>query len=194
MIDYSIALKLHNSLAKYHQLSDFHSVSPADLAVRVIHEAGLHTAYIPLAKTSRKDCRDFVMHLAVVDPMRHNLLSLSFKDTVPTKVYALVALRPMTDYVGDLFDCCLTKLWWSAPEFFHAMASIIAPSWGAYSEKEGGRSGWGAQDRAAMSKGFAEFWTPETSVKPMVPVPPKRLRFTTITTLPLPSSTPPDNH
>ena len=189
-MDYTTARKLRDSLMQHHQLSDFHSISPADLAVRVSHEAGLHTAYIPLAKTARKDCRIFEMHLALVDPSPLNRLDLASRGEQPTLVYALVPLKPMTDYLGELHQCCLTQLWWSAPSFFGAVASIIAPSWRRYSDHERGRSHWGDQDRAAMDRAFGEFWTPQSSIEPTAPVPPGRVAFANIPTLPLPTTSP----
>jgi hypothetical protein len=186
-MDYTIASSLKDGLIEHHELSDFHSISPADLAVRVIHEAGLSTAFVPIAKNTRKDCREWQMHLAVVTRRNHphNSIALSTDPDNPSLVYALTPLSPMSDYVGELSNCTLTELWWSAPEFFYAIANIIAPSWRAHPRHEGGRSGWGAQDRAAMAQGFKDFWTPESLIKPTVPVPAKRLRFTHITTLPL---------
>lgn len=187
MIDYTIATKLKDALLEHHELSDFHSITPEIVATRIIHEAGLSTAYVPLAKTTRKDCRDFDMHLAVVDRREkpHGLVEFSTDPDRPTKIYSLSELQPMTRYVGELMTCTLTELWWSAPDFFYAIASIIAPSWRAHPRHEGGRSGWGAQDRAAMARAFDEFWTPRTTIEPTVIVPPKKLRFTQITTLPL---------
>jgi hypothetical protein len=187
MIDYTIATKLKDALLEHHELSDFHSVTPENVATRIIHEAGLSTAYVPLAKTTRKDCRDFGMYLAVVDRRNkpHNRAEFSTGPDSPTKVYSLSELQPMTRYVGQLMTCNLTQLWWAAPGFFGDMASILAPSWRCYSDHEGGRSGWGAQDRAAMVRAFDEFWTPKTTIEPTVIVPPKKLCFTQITTLPL---------
>jgi hypothetical protein len=187
MIDYTIATKLKDALLEHRELSDFHSIAPEIVATRIIHKAGLSTAYVPLAKTTRKDCHVFDMHLAVVDRREkpHGLVEFSTDPDRPTKVYSLSDLQPMTRYVGELMTCDLAKLWWAAMGFFDDMASILAPSWRCYSDHEGGRSGWGAQDRAAMARAFDEFWTPRTTIEPTVIVPPKKLRFTRITTLPL---------
>jgi hypothetical protein len=189
-IDYSIACRLRDSLTEHCAFSDFHSISPADLAVRVIHEAGLHTAYIPLAATTRKDCRNFDMWLAIVDPRNHNHLCLSIDANQPTKVYALTPLRPMTKYVGELHECCLTKLWWAAPLFFYDLATVLTPGWQQLSDHEGGRSGWGHADRTAFAKAFDQAWTPDHSIEPATTVPVKKLRFATVTTLPLPAPAP----
>ena len=189
-IDYTIACKLRDALIEHHDFSDFHSISPADLAVRVIHEAGLHTAYIPLAATTRKDCRDFGMWLAVVDPCKHNYLILSNDAEQPTSVYILTQLKPLTCYVGELVACSLTSLWWSAPGFFSDLASILAPDWRQFSNHKGGRSSWGHTDRSAFARAFDQTWTPDRTIEPVKPVPARKLRFTTITTLPLPAPAP----
>jgi hypothetical protein len=190
-MDYTIASSLKNALLEHREFSEFHSISPADSAISVIHEAGLSTAFVPLAKNTRKDCREWHMHLAIVNRRNrpHNSIALSSDAGNPSLVYALTTLRPMSDYVGELSDCCLTRLWWAAPDFFYSIASIIAPGWRAHSCNDGGRSGWGAQDRAAMDKAFTDFWTPESSIQPTVAIPVKRLRFTHITTLPLDPAT-----
>ncbi len=186
-INYTQACKLRDALLEYRSLADFHSVPSAELAVRVCHEAGLATAYIPLANTTRNSrAAKYNMHLAVVDPQRDDTLRLnSDKEIAATKVYCLTRLVPLTTYAADLVEIDLTKLWWAAPDFFYDMTHALA-NWTC--DQEGGRSHWGDQMRTAFATAFEQQWNTERVVTPAKPVPPTKLRFTYIPALAAPAT------
>lgn len=181
MINYTIACKLRDSLLKHSSFSDFHSLPSVDAAVEVIQQAGLAAAYIPLAKTTRTSkSPKYEMHLAVIDPQDTLILNPDQK-LPPTLVYALVHLVPSIDYAADLVEMDLSRLWWSAPTFFWSMVGALAP--GCQSNHNGGRSGWGHQDREAFRTAFEKHWNAEHTVRPLVPVKPLKLRFSIIPTI-----------
>jgi hypothetical protein len=182
-ITYTQACSLCAGLTKCHAFADRHSVPSADAAVELIQSAGLSAAYIPLAVTSRNaKSPKYEMHLAVVDPKPNNMLVLNTEKSqgVPTSVYSLTKLVPLTSYAADLVQMDLSRLWWAMPHFFWDITHVLADY---RCDNSSGRSHWGDQDRAAFANAFEQQWTPERVVYPGTPVPMHKVRFSRIPTL-----------
>ncbi len=179
MIDYAIACKLRDGLLEHHCLSDVHSVPSVDVALRVCHDAGLGTAFIPLAQITRhRSNAQYHMHLAVVDAdcahVNNRLVLNSDKDKSPTHVYALTRLVPLHEYTGSLVEMDLSRLWWAAPSFFQDLSQALA-AWSC--DNNYGRSHWGEQNRDAFRDAFDQQWHPGHTVLPAIGIPPLKVRF-----------------
>lgn len=182
-IVYSTACALKKALLEHHSLSDVHDLPSFDLAQRVIHEAGLATAIIPLVSAKKA----WSLHLAVVDPGEQELRLLPSGGRAAECVYALIQLFPMSDFVSELTTCDLSRPWWAAPLTFTTLADLIAPHWKDHCTYRGGRSHWGDQRRTAFAKAFEEYWpdpkansSPGTgcfSLQPSLEIPAHWLRF-----------------
>jgi len=181
------ALKLKNSLLEHHSLSDFHSLPRVDLVQRIVHDAGLATAFIPMMERYKKDhsTAKWRMHLAVVDPGNNDVCFWWDRLEAIDPAYALIELRPMTDYVGTLDTCNLSSLWWSAMGAGHELASLLAPDWRKVRDQmrdkgPDGRAHWGTQFRGAFAQAFDDHWADDSLVlRPTVKADKRLLRYCT---------------
>lgn len=171
------ALKLKASILEHHSLSDVHDLPSFDLAQRIVHEAGLASVILPL-----KYRKDWGLHLGIADISDHDFRAVRDADFPSEHLYALIRLQPMTDFVGDLVGCDLSRPWWAAPLTFNSLADLLAPGWKSHCSLRGGRSTWGAQRRAAFEKAFDERWSafPDLSLEPLITLLPGRVRFASV--------------
>lgn len=180
-MDYNTACQLRDALLADHSLSDFHDLPSHERVIKAIHAAGLAAAFVPLL-TSRGQ---YAFHLAALPPQDTDRIQLSSEAEAPSKAYALIELKPLTAYIGELVTCDLGALWWPAPGAFSALASVIAPHWRTRSERKGGRMHWGTSDRCALEQTFAEHWSDHSQVlEPAAVIKPNRLRFTNLPLIP----------
>lgn len=178
-INKDTAQALKDNLLRYPELSDYHELASFQLACQVVHDSGLGTALIPLAKagmTRRNPVCGWSLYLAIVDPGES--LRVETDHLQPsTLVYALTEIRPITDYVGQLVTCDLSHPWWAAPTFFSNVSTLLAPY---VADLKGGRSHWGTQQRAAFADAFEKRWNEEgfaETLLPSVPIRPVRARY-----------------
>jgi hypothetical protein len=196
------ATKLKASLLEHRSLSDFHSLPRVDLVQTIVHDAGLATASIPMMERYKKDhsAAKWRMHLAVVDPGEQDACFWYDRAEAIDPAYALIELRPMTDYVGTLDTCNLSNLWWSAMGAFHDLASLLAPDWRkAYvrieaKEPNAGRSHWGDQYRRAFVQAFDDHWADDSLVlRPTIKADKRLLRFSTAPRINPPTTAAPES-
>lgn len=187
-INKTTALKLKASLLEHRVLSDFHSLPRADLVQNIIHGAGLATALIPMMERYKRDhsTAKWGMHMAVVDPGERDFCFWHDRSEAIDSAYALIELRPMTDYVGTLDTCNFSRLWWSAGGAFSSFAGLLAPDWHKVydaiqlKDRCDGRAHWGDQARRAFAQAFDERWADDSLVlQPTVKADERLLRFAT---------------
>jgi hypothetical protein len=196
------ALKLKASLLEHRSLSDFHSLPRVDVVQKIIHDAGLATAFIPLMERYKKDhsTAKWRMHLAVVDPGNNDVCFWWDRLEAIDPAYAFIELRPMTDWVGTLDTCVLSGLWWTALGAFTELADLLAPDWHKVHDQIGakdpnaGRAHWGDQSRRAFAQAFDERWADDSLVlRPTVKADKRLLRFSTAPRINPPTTAAPES-
>jgi hypothetical protein len=182
------ALRLKASLLERHALSDFHSLPRHCLVQEIVHDAGLATAFIPMMERHKKDhsTAKWRMHLAVVDPGNSDVCFWWDRLEAIDPAYALIELKPMTDYLGTLDTCNLSSLWWAATGAFFDLADLLAPDWRKAhdlieaKDPNAGRSHWGDQYRRAFAQAFDDHWADDSLVlRPTVKADKQLLRYCT---------------
>lgn len=168
-----IALKLKDELAHCH---DGHSVESYTEVCGLIHNAGLSTCLIPYRQSPRSKAWDVL--LAVVDrgcdinafAERHVVID----DNVVLATYALLTLRPMQSYVGDLATCNLTKPWYAVNPW--PLIRMLVPTPSRRSTKTG-RGFSATEDWEIFCEDFDALWQEGYEVKPSIQLNIKQLRF-----------------
>ena len=187
-INKTTALKLKARLLEHHALSDYRSMPRHCLVQEIVHDAGLATALIPMMERYKKDhsTAKWRMNLAVVDPGSKDFCFWSDRPRAIDSAYALIELKPMTDFVGTLDTCVLSGLWWTAIGAFTELAHLLAPDWHKaydaiqFADKSIGHAHWGCQSRRAFAQTFDERWADDSLVlQPTVKADKRLLRFAT---------------
>lgn len=176
-IDKKIAIALRDGLADH---QDGYSLTSYDSAAELVHAAGLSSCLIPYRKSVRSREWDVVM--AVIDrgiaDQSGGVQVFTESDgalVVTLKTYALMTLRPMQIYVGDLTTCNLKKPWYATS--LDPLERVLVPTPSRYSQAFGhGQSA--AEDWAIFKEDFEALWgSGDRHVNPGFQLQVKRLRF-----------------
>lgn len=133
--------------------SEAHDLGSYDAALEIIASAGLGAILLPTRKSARSN--EHYINMAVVGAEPGERFPIDSE----TRVHCIFPIKPMTDYVGELTTCDLSKPWWAAPLFFSAVASVLAPGYSELVKRDPpGRAHWGYQVRAAFDQRFREIW------------------------------------
>lgn len=172
-IDKTIAFALRDGLASY---QDGHSVCSYADAIEFIHDAGLSTCLIPYRLSTRSPKWDVMC--AVIDrgiADQWGSVAVRHDERVVLKTYALLPLRPMQEYVGDLMTCNLEKPWFAV--HLGPLKQLLVPTPSARS----GATGHGtaaAENWRIFTQDFHALWgSGEHVVHPSIQLDIRRLRY-----------------
>lgn len=172
-IDRAIAMALRDGLADH---QDGHSVISYDQATTLIHEAGLSTCLIPyrLSTRGRKwDVVCAVIHRGLAD--QWGGIAVVDQDQVILRTYALMPLRPMQEYVGDLMTCNLNAPWYAV--HLSPLKRLLAPEPSSRSTATGHGTA-AAENWRIFCQDFAALWSSgDHVVRPTIQLDIKRLRY-----------------
>lgn len=185
LITKEIAVQLHDALIADRSLSEFHDLPSYEQAAKVLGSVGLGHILVPVRRSTSAKIKTWDLKLFVTGEQPGTELEAS----EASRVYAVCGLEPMTTYIGELLSCNLWRPWWAAPNFFSAMAGLLAPGY-AWADGPPGRAHNGDRQRRGFSERFREIWLDgEHEPKPLEPqmeLPLNRMRYSIYPVLPVP--------